>query len=91
MEEQTYERTVTCELCGREFKVRSKYSRAKRCPGCMISIRYGRHVAEGEEMPTRKRRHVSQLDELAREAKEYGLSYGKYVALLRTGTQAARR
>ena len=91
MEEQTYERIATCELCGREFKIKSKYSRAKRCPVCMISIRYGRHVAEGEEIPARKRRHVSQLDELAREAKEYGLSYGKYVALLRTGTRAARR
>lgn len=80
-------RTVTCELCGRDFVVTSKFSRAKRCPECVISIRNGeKHEGFSHKSIIGKRKvNVSKLDTLAREAKEHGMSYGKYVSLKRAG------
>ena len=82
-----YNRTVTCELCGRDFVVNSKFSRAKRCPECVISIRSGikREGFRHKSVIGRRKMHVSNLDTLAQEAKEYGMSYGKYVSLKRAG------
>ena len=85
--ELAYERVVTCDLCGRDFIVNQKFSRAKRCPECAISIRQGGEQ-EGFRHRTiigRRGKRVSNLDTLAREAKKYGLSYGKYVGLKRAG------
>ena len=85
--EITYNRTVTCELCGRDFVVNSKFSRAKRCPECVISIRSGikREGFHHKSIIGKRKVHVSKLDTLIREAKEYGMSYGKYVSLKRAG------
>lgn len=85
--EIVYNRTVTCELCGRDFVVNSKFSRAKRCPECVISIRGGikREGFRHKSIIGKRKVHVSKLDTLVREAKEYGMSYGKYVSLKRAG------
>lgn len=85
--EIVYNRTVTCELCGRDFVVNSKFSRAKRCPECVISIRNGiKHEGFRHKSIIGKRKvHVSKLDTLVKEAKEYGMSYGRYVSLKRAG------
>ena len=85
--EIVYSRTVTCELCGRDFVVNSKFSRAKRCPECVISIRNGikREGFRHKSIIGKRKVHVSNLDTLVREAKEYGMSYGKYVSLKRAG------
>ena len=85
--EIVYNHTVTCELCGRDFVVNSKFSRAKRCPECVISIRSGikREGFRHKSIIGKWKVHVSNLDTLAREAKKYGLSYGKYVGLKRAG------
>lgn len=76
-------RIIICELCGQEFEVENKHSRTKRCPECRIVIRSG--IRRGMTHTRRKKRFVSKLDTLAREAKKYGLSYGKYVGLKRAG------
>ena len=85
--EIVYNRTVTCELCGRDFVVNSKFSRAKRCPECVISIRSGikREGFRHKSIIGKRKAYVSKLDTLIREAKEYGMSYGKYVSLKRAG------
>lgn len=85
--EIVYNRTVICELCGRDFVVNSKFSRAKRCPECVISIR-GSIKREGfrhKSIIGKRKVHVSKLDTLAREARSYGMSYGKYIGLKRAG------
>ena len=86
--EIVYSRTITCELCGRDFVVNSKFSRAKRCPECVISIRSGikrEGFRHNKSIIGKRKVHVSKLDTLVREAKEYGMSYGKYVSLKRAG------
>lgn len=80
-----YRRVQRCELCGQEFVITNKFSRAKRCTECLLSIKYGRHCKEEEKKGTRKAiklpKNVSNLDTLARLAKEQGISYGQYIAL----------
>lgn len=82
-----YNRIVTCELCGRDFVVNSKFSRAKRCPECVMSIRSGikREGFRHKSIIGKRKVHVSKLDTLVKEAKEYGMSYGKYVSLKMAG------
>ena len=91
--ELAYERVVTCELCGRDFIVTQKFSRAKRCPECVISIKRG-GTKEGfrhQSIIGKRKKRVSNLDTLAMEAKTYGLSYGKYVALKKQGCKIKPR
>lgn len=91
--ELAYERVVTCDLCGRDFIVNQKFSRAKRCPECAISIRQGGEQ-EGFRHRTiigRREKRVSKLDTLAMEARTYGLSYGQYVALKKQGCKIQPR
>lgn len=77
-----YKRIVICELCGHRFEVTNKYNRSKRCPECRRSIRSG---IRQKETTNKEKTCVSNLDTLAREAKKYGLTYGKYVGLKRAG------
>ena len=80
---EKYKRIVTCELCGQQFEIENKHVRSRRCPDCRMAIR-----GEIRRCATRTRRKkplVSKLDTLAREARECGLSYGKYVALKKAG------
>ena len=82
------ERILTCELCGRDFVAKDK-SRAKRCPECAITIRNGAVVKqEGfrhQKLFGPRKKHVSKLDTLVKEAKANGLSYGQYVSLKAAG------
>lgn len=77
-----YKRIVICELCGHRFEVTNKYNRSKRCPECRRRIRSG---IRQKETASKEKTCVSNLDTLAREAKKYGLTYGKYVGLKRAG------
>lgn len=86
MKTKTYERTIVCELCGQQFKVTNKHSRPKRCPECAAAIT-GRHYEAGSR---KKKRNVSELDTLAREARSYNMSYGKYMGLKRAGYKMKR-
>ena len=85
--ELAYERVVTCDLCGRDFVVTQKFSHAKRCPECKISIRNGekREGFRHQSIIGKRKKRVSKLDTLAMEAKQYGLSYGQYTALRAAG------
>ena len=82
---ESYKRVQRCELCGQEFLITKKFSRAKRCTECLMSIKYGRKCKEEEKKGTRKviklAKNVSKLDTLAALAKEQGMSYGQYIAL----------
>ena len=89
-----YKRVVTCKLCGCEFEVANRRSHPKRCPACTANINcIASHKAKQHEgrrwggvfRPEKKR--VSNLDTLVREAKEYGLSYGRYVSLKAAGCE----
>lgn len=82
MKEAAYERIAVCTLCGQQFKVKCKTSRPRRCPECSAAIA-GRRYKGADSV--RKKRKVSNLDTLAREARECGLSYGKYVGLKKAG------
>lgn len=91
--EIVYNRIVICELCGRDFVVNSKFSRVKRCSECVISIRSGvkREGFRHKSIIVKRKVHVSKLDTLIREAKEYGLSYGQYVSLKAAGYEIKPR
>lgn len=87
------ERVITCELCGRGFVVRNNLSRTKRCPECAVVIRKG-NKQEGfrhQQLFEPRKKRVSNLDTLVREAKEYGLSYGQYVSLKAAGHKITPR
>ena len=91
--ELAFERIVKCELCGREFVIRNKLSRVKRCPECAVVIRKG-NKQEGfrhQQLFEPRKRRVSNLDTLVREAKEYGLSYGQYVSMKAAGYKITPR
>lgn len=90
--ELTSERVMTCELCGRDFVAKDK-SRARRCPECAVVIRKG-NKQEGfrhQQLFEPRKRRVSNLDTLVREAKEYGLSYGQYVSMKAAGYKITPR
>lgn len=88
------ERIMTCELCGRSFVAKNK-SRAKRCPECAISIRTGIGAKQAgfrhQKLFAPRKKRVSNLDTLVREAKAYGLSYGQYVSLKAAGYEIKPR
>ncbi|WP_029540357.1 hypothetical protein [Selenomonas sp. AB3002] len=79
------ERIMTCQLCGATFTVTSKKSNAKYCPECRMAIHHSnayREMVYGRRDRKRKA-SMARLDQLAREARAHGLSYGYYVALLK--------
>ena len=80
--EAAYRRIATCELCGQKFTVTCKTSRPKRCPECTTAIT-GRRTKG--MINVKGKRNVSKLDTTLKEAKKYGLSYGKYVGLKKAG------
>ena len=74
-----YKRTCKNPMCGKEFMgtITQQYC----CPGCRVST----------YMPKKKKKHKQikncTLDEVARQAKELGISYGKYVAMQTRGVK----
>ena len=68
-----------CEHCGAEYK-------PKTCTQCYCS-KECREAAEAEqrERLTKKPKHVSQINEMARQAAECNLDYGTYRAYLNMG------
>lgn len=79
-----YRKVMTCVLCGQEFVITNrKNTRTKHCPECRSKI--AGHKPGGCYMlkTQQKAKHISKLDQLAREARGHGISYGQYVARLR--------
>ena len=78
-------RTLQCELCGATFEVSKATSRAKYCPECRCCLA-GVKRAEEQKRKAGKEHRLSRLSRLAAKAKEYGISYGQFVALRASGT-----
>ena len=75
----------TCAICGKKFVAKSG-----RQEYCSKACQAARHVGEPSakdlrtKIESEKRAGISykQISEVAREARERGMSYGRYVALL---------
>ena len=75
---------LQCELCGATFEVSKATSRAKYCPECRRCLA-GKTQAEEQKRKAEKEHRPSRLSRLAAKAKEYGISYGQFVALRASG------
>ena len=65
-----------CIVCGCELE--SRHQNAKYCDGCRDVKKRMESKRRREEEKAKKR--LQNLDQLAREAREAGMSYGKYIA-----------
>ena len=79
-----------CQVCGKEFEItgsRRKYC-SKKCSEKGYRIDQNRRSKERNQREREKRQRtagrtkkLSPLDEVARKAREAGMTYGQYVAL----------
>lgn len=84
-----------CKNCGAEYEALAKAYNQKYCPYCK-DMMYKEKQAEYKEMvkqeakqkakPKRRRKKTASFDELTRQARKLGISYGKLQALIYTGT-----
>lgn len=76
--------TKTCPICGKEFL--TKIKKTKYCSEeCRREKERRRAIKQWEEKKAeqqkkKKEKHIPQLDELNRRAREAGMTYGKYMA-----------
>lgn len=71
--------TGTCSRCGRAFSYPYKGYHRTTCDDCR-GANYGKAEAGGETKKQKPR--VSQIDAKQRAARELGMSYGRYVAMM---------
>ena len=76
MKAQAKEQTAICSLCGREYIIDSTHT--DRCPDCRFSIR--ERAPKARIVRAKK---MGRLTIVLKNAKEHGMSYGKYVALMK--------
>jgi hypothetical protein len=77
--------------CGKEFM--GTKTQQYCCPGCRVPTGYYKDKPK-EKAPTQskaKRKKVSSINEIARKARELGMSYGKYVEMLTIEEQRKQR
>lgn len=76
---------VECKLCGVRFETERKSNHARYCDECRKAI-FGSNREERKDAFTKAvKRSQSRIDALAAMAREYGVSYGKFVALRASG------
>ena len=85
----------TCKNCGAEYEALAKSYNQKYCPECKDIMRrlkqaeYKEAVkqeAKQKAKPKKRRKKTANFDELTRQAKELGITYGKLQALIYSGT-----
>lgn len=71
---------VICPICNKEFERAT--AKKKYCgPECQRLANI-KHTREKQKAVKRMSRHESELVKVAREAKQAGMTYGKYVGLM---------
>lgn len=81
--------TLKCPVCGREFQ---KYRRKAYCsPKCVQINFYKRRRESGANKPKKKKKGPNQeLSEWALAAREAGMTYGQYTALMEAKKRGER-
>lgn len=79
-----------CEICGAEFELHA-HAHGKYCPGCRkaayknnhrLAMQQARSVSKITAKRQKKPRAMHTLAQIAKEASDAGMSYGKYVERL---------